>query len=253
VLTAASLMVSGPAAADAVARARRLPTLRVGLHLVLVDGVPTLPPGRIPDLVDRRGHLRCDMAALGAAVFLRPGVRAQVAAEIDAQFDAFRHTGLVLDHVNAHHHFHLHPTIAREVVVIGRRYGMKALRVPGEPSRLIRAMEPRGAHRRDWRVAPWVASLRRRVAAQRLSSARQVFGLAWSGAMTEARLSAILRNLPDGLSEIYLHPATANDFPGASPGMRYTDELAALLSPQVAALVNGAGVPAGGFADFHRA
>lgn len=35
-LTAASLMVAGPAAADAVARARRLPNLRVGLHLVAV-------------------------------------------------------------------------------------------------------------------------------------------------------------------------------------------------------------------------
>ena len=33
VLTHASLMVAGPAAADAVARARRLPGLRVGLHL----------------------------------------------------------------------------------------------------------------------------------------------------------------------------------------------------------------------------
>ena len=38
ILTAASLMVSAPAAADAVARARRMPTLRVGLHLVLVEG-----------------------------------------------------------------------------------------------------------------------------------------------------------------------------------------------------------------------
>ena len=32
ILTAASLMVSAPAAADAVARARRLPSLRVGLQ-----------------------------------------------------------------------------------------------------------------------------------------------------------------------------------------------------------------------------
>jgi predicted glycoside hydrolase/deacetylase ChbG (UPF0249 family) len=38
VLTAASLMVGAPAAADAVRRARKLPHLRVGLHLVLADG-----------------------------------------------------------------------------------------------------------------------------------------------------------------------------------------------------------------------
>ncbi|HWI86985.1 MAG TPA: ChbG/HpnK family deacetylase, partial [Sphingomonas sp.] len=44
ILTAASLMVSGAAAADAVTRARRLPKLGVGLHVVLVDGRPILPP-----------------------------------------------------------------------------------------------------------------------------------------------------------------------------------------------------------------
>ncbi|NUO88439.1 MAG: ChbG/HpnK family deacetylase, partial [Cupriavidus sp.] len=42
VLNAASLMVGAPAAADAVARARRLPALRVGLHVVLADGPATL-------------------------------------------------------------------------------------------------------------------------------------------------------------------------------------------------------------------
>ena len=40
VLTAASLMVAGAAAHDAVARARNMESLRVGLHVVLVDGKP---------------------------------------------------------------------------------------------------------------------------------------------------------------------------------------------------------------------
>jgi hopanoid biosynthesis associated protein HpnK len=253
VLTAASLMVNGAAAADAVARARRTPTLRVGLHLVLVDGIPTLPPDQIPDLVDRHGHLRSDMAALGAAIFLRAKVRAQLTAEIEAQFTAFRDTGLPLDHVNAHHHFHLHPTVAREVLAIGRRYGMQALRVPSEPPRLLDALEPDLPHRRDWRTAPWLALLRQRATAERLTTPRQVFGVAWSGAMTESRLAAILRGLPDGLTEVYVHPATADDFPGAAAASRYTEELAALLSTHVAGLLRGAAVATGGFADFHSA
>jgi predicted glycoside hydrolase/deacetylase ChbG (UPF0249 family) len=40
-------MVGGAAAGDAVTRARRLPSLRVGLHLLLVAG-PPVPPERIP-------------------------------------------------------------------------------------------------------------------------------------------------------------------------------------------------------------
>src|SRR3954454_1230518 len=43
ILTCASLMVGAPAASDAVVRARRLPQLRVGLHLVVIDGEPVLP------------------------------------------------------------------------------------------------------------------------------------------------------------------------------------------------------------------
>src|SRR5581483_10915639 len=49
ILTAASLMVAAPAAADAVRRAKALPRLRVGLHIVLVEGRPALPPEQVPD------------------------------------------------------------------------------------------------------------------------------------------------------------------------------------------------------------
>src|SRR5450432_3836486 len=98
ILTATSLMVSAPAAADAVARAKQMPNLRVGLHLTLVDDRPTLPAVQIPRLVDRDGFFRSDMARAGAAMFFLPGVRKQLAAEIEAQFEAFAATGLTLDH-----------------------------------------------------------------------------------------------------------------------------------------------------------
>src|SRR5437870_10188102 len=81
ILTAASLMVAGPAAQDAIARARRLQRLRVGLHIVLVGGSPKLPAERVPDLVDARGHFRTDMARLGLAIATRRAVRRQVRAE----------------------------------------------------------------------------------------------------------------------------------------------------------------------------
>jgi len=68
--------------------------------------------------------------------------------------------------------------------------------------------------------------------------------------MTTARLSGILCRLPDGLVEIYLHPATSNAFPGSARDYRYTDELAALTDPEcIAALRNGAH-RLGGYSDF---
>src|SRR5580698_1358621 len=56
VLAAASLMVGADAAADAVERARRLPELRVGLHLVLADGRASSARAAVPDLVDEQGR-----------------------------------------------------------------------------------------------------------------------------------------------------------------------------------------------------
>jgi hopanoid biosynthesis associated protein HpnK len=250
ILTAASLMVTGNAMADAVTRARRLPRLGVGLHLVLVEGRPALPPDRIPDLVDRDGLFRTNMVRAGIDIFFRPAVRRQLAAEIEAQFAAFAATGLSLDHVNAHKHFHLHPTIAGLILSIGRRYGLHAMRAPVEPLAVLRRIEPVAATLAGRVAAPYARSVRSRIARAGLLVPDQVFGLAWSGAMTSRRLAALIANRPSGLTEIYLHPATRDDYPGHAPGYAYAREYAALIDDDVRR--TAADIPTGSFADFGR-
>jgi len=242
-------MVAGPAAADAVARARRLPQLRVGLHLVLVEAWPMLPPEQVPDLVDSRGRFRIDMARLGLEIALRPAVRRQLHAEIAAQFAAYAATGLTLDHVDAHKHYHLHPVIAEAVIAIGRRHGMRSLRVPVEPAAVLAAVEP-GARRPVASAAgPWARLLRRRARRAGLVTPDAVFGLAWSGAMTAARVAGLLRRLPPGRVELYAHPATSGAYDGAAPGYRYEEELAALLAPECLDAARRPGIRLGGYGD----
>jgi len=250
ILTAASLMVGAPAAADAVARAQRLPSLRVGLHLVLVDGSALLPPELLPHIVDANGHFRTDMVATAIDIFLRPTVRRQVAAEITAQFEAFRRTGLPLDHVNAHQHFHLHPTLAAQILEIGRRYGVRAMRVPLEPARVLGRVEPKTSRRWATLTAPWAGLLKAQARRHSVAVPDNVFGLAWSGAMIEPRMAGLLLHLPDGMTEIYAHPATSGAFEGAASNYRYADELAALTAPSVLAAARASGARLGGFADF---
>jgi hopanoid biosynthesis associated protein HpnK len=249
VLTAASLMVSGAAAHDAVARARQMPSLRVGLHLVLVEGRPILPAHAVPDLVDAKGLFRSDMARAGAAMFFRPKVRAQLAAEMEAQFEAFAATGLKLDHVNAHKHFHLHPTIAALMVKMARTHGVKGARVPLEPQAPLRRIEPHRGNAAAALTTPFARALRARFRRAGIAAPDQVFGLAWSGAMTGARLKGLIEHLPDGLSEIYLHPATGA-YPGSAPGYAYVEELRALTDPGMPALIAGRDIRLGGFCDF---
>jgi chitin disaccharide deacetylase len=251
ILTAASLMVGAPAAADAIRRARELPRLRVGLHLVLADGFSVLPRTEIPDLVDEQGRFGDGMWLDGVRYFALPSLRRQLEAEIRAQFAAFARTGLVLDHVNAHKHFHLHPTLLKMIVRIGREFGMNAVRVPHEP--LWFSGGGASAMASTAFLTPWVALMKARLRAGGISYNDRVFGIASSGRLDEAVLLGILARLPEGVTEIYLHPATHSAAP-ITPTMsdyRHTDELAALLSERVAAAAAATGAARGGYRDIN--
>ena len=246
-LTAASLMVTGDAAGDAVERARRIPSLGVGLHVVLVEGRPALPPEQLPDLVESSGQFRTDMVRTAIDIFAKRAARAQLLAEVEAQFARFAATGLPLDHVNAHKHFHLHPTIASTILAVGRRYGMKAIRAPIEPKKVLSKIEP-GSGGIDMTRA-WALLVRRRMRAAGMLVPDQVFGLAWTGGLNTARLRGLIANLPDGLTEIYAHPATG-PYPGSAPGYAYVQELAALTDGLAKDRALRDGVALGRFADF---
>ncbi len=253
ILTCASLMVAAPAAAEAITLAKRLPSLRVGLHITLTNGRACLPPAAIPALVDATGQFPDAMGWPAVKFFFWPAVRRQLAAEIRAQFEAFMATGLVLDHVNAHRHFHLHPTLASLILDIGRDYGMKAMRVPLEP---LSALQPAAA-RHGQRVAapfytPWIKLLGWRLRRRGIAVNDHLLGLHWTGAMTEARLLALLDHLPEGVSEIYAHPASHQTaaLRRAMPDYQPEQELAALLSTAVAAKLRDLGIAPIAYGDL---
>jgi hopanoid biosynthesis associated protein HpnK len=248
VLTAASLMVAAPAAADAVRRAARIKNLNVGLHLVLADGRAVLEPSAAPDLTDAAGNFGNRMVYDAVRFFLIPRVRKQLEAEIRAQFAAFARTGLQLDHVNAHKHFHLHPTILEIVLRVARDYGTPAIRVPKEP--LWFALRHRAGANAGF-LTPWLALMKWKLRRAGVSCNDTVFGVAASGAMDEATLLQVLARLPPGVTEIYLHPATVSGATVASGMLEYRqkDELAALISHRVRNAIADSGAVLGGFRD----
>jgi chitin disaccharide deacetylase len=255
VLTAASLMVAAPAAADAVRRARKLPHLRVGLHLVLADGHAMLAPNLIPGLADKAGRMNSRMFVNGIRYFALPRLRRQLEAEIHAQFSAFERTGLQLDHVNVHKHFHLHPTLLEMLLRIGREFGVTAVRVPDEPLWFAARSGNWLAGAGTALLAPWIALMKRRLTLEKLIYNDRIFGVAASGAMDETKMLAVLARLPPGITEIYLHPAVQSGSAMAKSMSKYrhADELAALLSPRVRAAIAAGGFGHGGYTDLMRA
>ena len=233
-------MMAGPAAADAVRRARQLPALRVGLHVVLADGRAMLDGE----------HMSGEMFLKAVRIFSMPAARRRLEAETRAQFQAFARTGLELDHVNAHKHFHIHPTIFGVLLKVGRDYGMAAMRLPDEPFWFAAGggVLPGAVNRL---LFPWIAYMKYRLRRAGVFHNDHLFGVAGSGGMNEARLLDILQRLPSGVSEIYLHPATQSGAVIAESmnTYRHADELAALLSPRVRAAIDAVALR-GGYRDM---
>lgn len=244
VLRSASLMVSAPAAADAIERARRLPGLRVGLHVTVVRGRPLLPAAEVPHLLAADGRFPDNLLTAALRWAFDPRARRELAREVAAQFAAFRATGLALDHVDVHNHLQLHPAVLTEVLANLRPEEPAAVRLPREPR--AQAGLP------GLLLAPWLALVAWRLARAGRRCNDWLLGMADSGRLDEARVLSLLERLPPGRVELHMHPAVRRDaeIAAAMPGYANEAEFAALTSPRVAARLHELGLEPGGFADL---
>jgi len=235
ILTTASLMVNEPASAEAIALARENPRLGVGLHLTFLFGHSALRPSRIPGLVDAQGCFGVNPAAAGFRFFFDRKLRGQLRAEIHAQFERFRATGLPLDHVNGHLHLHLHPVIFGLLMEDATQLGIERLRLTSDPFWLnlrlasgalgYRAVHALIFNRLAARARP---VLRRRG----MAHTSAVFGLLQNARVDEAFVARLLPLLPSGDSELYSHPSLDDS----------KHEFEALISPRARGQIEALGI-----------
>jgi len=243
VLTSASLMVSGAACEEAVALARQHPGLQVGLHLTLVQGRSLLAHRGFPSLTDREGNFPHDPLLAGMRMFFLKSLQRQLRSEIKAQLDAFVATGLALSHVDGHLNIHMHPTVFAILCELLPQYGISTFRLSRE--RLgteLRLSSGRTAGKvADAFIFNRLAGhCRPELELRRIRFAAEVKGLLNSGSMTEEYLLRVLDTLQEGVTEIYLHPAAADN--PLLPEYRQTAELAALLSRKVREKIGALGI-----------
>jgi chitin disaccharide deacetylase len=235
ILTSASLMVNGAAAAEAVALARQHPGLGVGLHLTLVRGQACLRPEELAGWADAQGRFPERPVWAGARCFFRRRGRAALEREVAAQFDRFRATGLGLDHVNGHLHFHLHPTVLRVLLRRSGEWGIRSMRLTRDPLWLnLRLSGGRYGYRLVHALvfgmlARWIEPQLR---ARGMVYTDRVFGLLQDGRIDAGYLERLIARLPPGDSELYAHPVFEES----------RRELEALGSRRARALLEGRGV-----------
>jgi hopanoid biosynthesis associated protein HpnK len=226
ILTTASLMVNGVAADQAVQLAKAYPNLGVGLHLTLCCGRSALPQVQIPTLVNERSEFRHNPVRAGMIYFFSSSARRELALEIAAQFEKFARTGLALDHVNGHLHFHLHPTVFSLLKRELETRQVRGIRLTNDPLGI------------DWALGEgrWLYRLSHALIFKSLSNRSKpvldclkiryvpyVFGLLENARITEKYICKLMPRLPAGDSELYSHPSLGE----------FKHEYEALISPRV--------------------
>lgn len=235
ILTTASLMVNEPGFTEAVSLARENPSLGVGLHLTFSHGHSTLSIGEIPGLVNSRREFSNNPGGTGFRYFIQRNLKTQLSSEIHAQFEKFRSTGLLLDHVNGHLHFHMHPTIFRILMTESHAFGIRRMRLTRDPFWLnTRLAAGAWLYRINHALmfgllgAHAGRSLRRRG----IRHTDRVFGLLQNARVDESFITRLLPRLSAGDSELYSHPSLDE----------FRNEFEALINPRVKELVRQLGI-----------
>lgn len=255
-LRCASLMVTGPAAGQAVALARDLPELCLGVHLTLIQGFSVLPRRAIPHLVDSQGRFPHDPVQMGWRYYWRPELLPEIRRELGAQIEAALAAGLKIWFLNSHVNLHLHPRIFPVVADLAREYQIPALRLVREDWRTALSLDSSGFFSKvaQGLIFSWLSRRAQEVAQTAgLLGNDHLFGLLNDGRMVEGYLLGLVPRLQPGITEIYLHPALYGDQELKQWAAQYRrqEELAALLSPRLKEALAEAGVEVSDFREVY--
>ncbi|MCX6909301.1 MAG: hopanoid biosynthesis-associated protein HpnK [Verrucomicrobia bacterium] len=253
ILTSASLMPCGFDFEHAAELARQTPSLSVGAHLCLLQGRAVLPHAEIPALTNADGGLHNDPFAFGLKLFVVPGIRRQIERELRAQMAKFLATGLRPSHINTHMHLHAHPVVFPVVAQLGREHGIRFLRVPRQSFHSLLLDRRFFAHKlaRALFFQALSVGLQAKIERAGFRHPDAIYGLLQTGRLDETYLARVLRQLQEGVTEIYFHPGADDD-----PVLRrwqsdynHSAETAALLSPQLKELIGQLGIRLARFED----
>jgi hopanoid biosynthesis associated protein HpnK len=232
ILTSTSLMVTGEGFEQAVQLARANPKLRIGLHITLLEDRPCLPAEAIPDLVNAHGRFLPNPIAASKQWLTRPSVGKQIRHEVRAQMERFLETGLPLDHLNSHFHFHMHPQLFNAVLEVADEVGQPHIRLPKEALWPALGLDRSDLSRKLGYLLKFnLPSLlyRLRLKARGYHLIDGVLGMFQTGHINEQYLLQLLKKIPTGTYELYAHPRLDR-----ADGLR---ELRALIAPKVRQLI----------------
>ncbi len=261
ILTSAGLMVTGEACDSAVQLAKENPKLAVGLHVVLICGKSVLPHSEIPDLVNEDRNFSNSPSLAGLQYYFDGKSRKQLEKEIRAQFLKFQETGLSCSHVDSHLHQHINPAVFDILLKVAKEFGINTIRIPEDDISL--SLEVDKSHYFRKRTHHFIFRRLSRHAKEKakrhgVKFVNRVYGLFQTGDMNWEYTEHLIRNLPEGISEIYYHPDFESWYDSNQDhrvlagvaSFKFNQELETLLNHKIRELISQDGIKLTNFKDL---
>lgn len=210
-LTSATLMATGPAFEDAVAITRQNPTLGVGCHVILTDGIPVSHPESIPTLLGADGKTFRPSLADFIQALLRGTIREDdIEREALAQLQKLQRAGIDVTHLDTHKHSHLFPAVTRPILRAAERALIGAIRNPFEQAWSLALGHGNRVRRLQVKLLSRLQSQFQRHPQIRNGSVvttEGTIGISATGHLDAPTLRQLLHALPaEGVFELCCHP-----------------------------------------------
>jgi hopanoid biosynthesis associated protein HpnK len=254
IVTSTSLLANGLAFDDAVAAARENPSLGVGVHLNLTEGVPVGDPRKLAGLVNPAGEFAAGPAALVKRMLTRQIPADAIEHEFRAQIERVLASGIEPTHLDGHQHVHMWPPVFQLTARLAAEYGLAGVRSSRErrtrlPALLRRNRPFRGKIIRQMGggvgIALLAVSAQAALRAAGVASPDYFYGVSATGYLDAATLEDILRDVPEGTSELMCHPGYVDAALARRPTRLLAQrekELEALTRPQARILIRECGI-----------
>jgi predicted glycoside hydrolase/deacetylase ChbG (UPF0249 family) len=226
ILTATTLMANGEAYEDALRLARETPTLDIGAHLVLIGG---------NSLVTGKAYPKSVAQLMGALARreLRPY------EELRSQVVRIFESGVRPTHLDTHKHTHLAPPVLDAVARLAGEFDVRWVRRPFDfPLNALRGGVPRLKRLTSDALGMMRRRFHRILKQHGCRTTDHFAGFQITGRFRTAELVDLLAILPDGSTELMVHPGRCGPALRAAPTRlkeSREQELEALIAPEVRA------------------
>lgn len=242
IVTSTSAVANMPDVEDVTSLIGRLPHISIGIHFNLTVGRPVSPVGRIRSLVNGEGEFL--RRAFVKRMLLGKIKMSEMVTELDAQVRRLIGLGVCPSHFDSHQNKHLYPMFFTAALEAAKRSGIKRMRSHN------RYLFIHCGHRHH-KIVRYYLTNPKKIMTHSFSRLMTQFARA-RGLRTPDRLISpayadssrkhlrdtwllMAKTLPQGISEIYVHPGYADALLAryASYVKEREDEIRVLVSPEV--------------------